>query len=188
MGKLVLTANVSLDGYIEGPNRELDWHCVDEKMLNHFNDYLGAMSVFLMGRVMYELMAAYWPTADQDPSATASTVEYARIWREVPKIVYSKTLEHADWNSTIVREVVPQEVEKLKAQPGGDLSVGGADLVASFMRHGLIDDYRIYVQPIILGAGKPLFPQGADMTALRLTETLTFSTGVVQLRYQKRDS
>lgn len=185
MRKMVLTSNVSLDGYIEGPNRELDWHSVDDEMHYHFNAYLGAMSVFVMGRVMYELMAAYWPTADQDPSTPPWLAEYATIWRDVPKIVYSKTLEHADWNSTIVREIVPEEVEALKAQPGGDLSVGGTDVVATFMRHGLIDDYRIYVHPVILGAGRSLFPTGTDTTALRLTETRAFGNGVTLLHYQR---
>lgn len=185
MRKMVLTSNVSLDGYLEGPNRELDWHLVDGEMHSHFNSYLGAMGVFLMGRVMYEMMAAYWPTADQDPSTPAWMAEYATIWREVPKIVYSKTLEHADWNSTIVREVVPEQVEELKARPGGDLSVGGGELVATFLRYGLIDEYRIYVQPVILGAGRPLFPPGTDMTRLRLAETRAFGNGVTMLHYQR---
>lgn len=181
---MVLTSNVSLDGYLEGPNRELDWSLVDGELHSHFNSYLGAMSVFLMGRVMYEMMAAYWPTADQDPSTPAWIAEYATIWREVPKIVYSRTLEHADWNSTIVREVVPAEVEQLKERPGGDLSVGGGDLVGTFMRHGLIDEYRIYIHPVVLGAGRPLFPPGTDMTRLRLTETRAFGNGVTLLHYQ----
>lgn len=187
MRKIVLTANVSLDGYYEGPNRELDWHVVDDELHFHFNQCLGAMSVFLMGRVMYELMADFWPTADQDPSAPEAMVEYAGIWREVPKLVYSKTLERAGWNSTIVREVIPEEVEELKARPGGDMSIGGADLTASFLRHGLIDEYRIYVQPIVLGSGRPLFPPGTDTTRLRRVETRAFGNGVTLLRYQNPD-
>ena len=185
MRKIVLQSSVSLDGYIEGPNRELDWHLVDGELHKHFNQQLAAMGAFLMGRTMYELMAQFWPTADQDPSAPDFVAEFAGIWREMPKLVYSKTLEHADWNSTIVREVVPGDVEQLKAQPGGDLSIGGADLAAAFMRYGLIDEYRIYVHPVVIGGGKPLFPQGTDTTALRLAETRAFGNGVVLLRYQR---
>ena len=184
MRKIVLQSSVSLDGYIEGPNRELDWHLIDGELHQHFNQQLAAMGAFLMGRTMYELMAGFWPTADQDPAAPGVVVEFAGIWREMPKLVYSRTLEHADWNSTIVREVVPEEVEELKARPGGDLSIGGADLTAAFMRHGLIDEYRIYVHPVVIGGGKPLFPQGTDMTSLRLAETRAFGNGVVLLRYQ----
>lgn len=188
MRKIVLQMTVSLDGYFEGPNGELDWHRVDDELHYHFNRQLASMSAFLMGRSMYELMAGFWPTADQDPAADGPMAEYAGIWREMPKLVYSRTLEHADWNSTIVREVVPEEVEALKAQPGGDLSIGGTELTASFMKYGLIDEYRLYLQPVVLGSGRPLFPQGTDMTRLRLAETRTFGNGVVLLRYQNPDS
>lgn len=184
MRKIVLHMGVSLDGYIEGPNREIDWHMVDDELLEHMNRHLATMGAFLMGRPMYELMEAYWPTADQDPSAERPVIEFAGIWRDLPKIVYSRTLEQVGPNATLVRDVVPAEVEKLKAQPGGDLSLGGAGLAASFMRLGLVDEYRIYVHPVIVGAGKPLFPQGIDMTKLRLVENRTFGNGVVLLRYQ----
>jgi dihydrofolate reductase len=177
--------SVSLDGYIEGPNRELDWQLVDDELHQHFNDQLKGMGGFVSGRVTYELMAQFWPTADKDPSSTPPMVEFARIWREMPKIVYSKTLPRADWNTTIVREFIPEEVEKLKTQPGGDLSLGGADLAAAFMRAGLIDEYRIYVHPIIIGKGKPLFPPSGPKIDLRLVDTRAFGTGVLQLRYRK---
>jgi dihydrofolate reductase len=177
--------SVSLDGYIEGPNRELDWQLVDDEVHQHFNDQLKGMGAFVSGRVVYELMAQFWPTADQDPASTPPMVEFARIWREMPKIVYSKTLPRADWNTTIVREFIPEEVEKLKAQPGGDLSLGGADLAAAFMRAALIDEYRIYVHPIIIGKGKPLFPPSGPKIDLRLLDTRAFGTGVLQLRYRK---
>src|ERR1700731_2655096 len=103
-------------------------------------------------------MAGLWPTAARGPSSTEPVVEFARIWRDMPKIVYSRTLDRADWNSTVVRDVVPEEGMELKAQPGGDMVLGGADLAASFMRHDLIDEYRIYVHPVVIGRGKPLFP------------------------------
>ncbi|HYS41638.1 MAG TPA: dihydrofolate reductase family protein, partial [Pseudonocardiaceae bacterium] len=127
--------------------------------------------------------ASVWPTADQDPDVSPEMAEFAGIWRDMPKIVYSRTLEHADWNTTIVRDVVVDEVKALKEQPGGDLSLGGADLAATFMRHDLIDEYRLYVNPVVIGAGKPLF-QGAKLD-LRLVENRTFGNGVVMLRYER---
>jgi dihydrofolate reductase len=174
--------SVSLDGFIEGPHRELDWHMVDDELHDHFNEQLSAMDAFLSGRVTHELMAGFWPTADTDPSSTGPMVEFARIWRDMPKIVFSRTLERADWNTTVVREVVTEEIQELKAQPGGDLVLGGADLAASFMRHGLIDEYRIYVHPIVIGRGKPLFPASDTRIELRLSGTRTFGNGVVLLR------
>jgi dihydrofolate reductase len=183
MRKVVLMMSVSVDGFFEGPNRELDWQLVDDELHAHFNEQLAAMGAFLDGRVTYELMARFWPTADQDPASTGPMVEFARIWRDMPKLVFSRTLERADWNATVVREVVPEEVRRLKAQPGGDLALGGADLAATFMRHGLIDEYRLYVHPVVLGRGRPLFGPDARVR-LRLTGTRTFGSGVVLLRYQ----
>ncbi len=115
-------------------------------------------------------------------------VEFAGIWRDMPKIVYSRTLERADWNTTIVRDVVVEEIMALKAQPGGDLSLGGADLTAAFMQHDLIDEYRIYVHPILIGRGKPLFPASDAKINLQLAETRTFGNGVVLLRYERPEA
>ena len=184
MRKIIWMMSVSLDGFMEGPDRELDWHLVDDELHRHFNEQLGAMGAFLGGRVTHELMAAYWPTADDDPACGEVEAEFARIWREKPKIVYSRTLERADWNTTVVREVVPEEVLALKAEPGGDLVVGGADLGGTFMRLGLIDEYRLYVHPVAIGRGKPMFPPSDARTPLRLAETRTFGNGVVLLRYE----
>src|SRR5579862_1180124 len=122
--------SVSVDGYMEGPNREIDWHTVDDEFLRHMNSWLGAAGCFLEGRVTYELMAGYWPTADQDPAAPSTVVEFSRIWRDTPKIVYSRSLQRVDSNATLVRDVVPAEVLALKAAPGGDLVVGGSVLGA----------------------------------------------------------
>jgi dihydrofolate reductase len=183
--KIVLMMGVSLDGYIEGPNREIDWHRVDDELHTHMNEQLAPMGAFLMGRVTYELMDGFWPAADADPSITGPMKEFAGIWRDMPRIVYSRTLERADRNTTIVREVVPEEVRELQRQPGGDLTVGGADLAATFMRHDLIDEYRIYVHPVVIGRGKPLFPESDQKIDLRLAETRTFGNGVVRLRYER---
>jgi len=188
MRKIILMMSVSVDGFIEGPDRELDWQMVDDELHTHFNEQLGPMGAFLSGRVTHELMAGFWPTADRDPSSTGPMVEFARIWRDMPKIVFSRTLDRAGWNTTVVREVVAEEIQELKAQPGGDMVLGGADLAAAFMRHDLIDEYRLYVHPVVIGRGKPLFRPSDVRVNLRLAETRTFGNGVVLLRYQRADA
>jgi dihydrofolate reductase len=188
MRKIIFMMSVSLDGFMEGPHRELDWHLVDDELHGHFNEQLGAMGAFLDGRVTYELMAGFWPTADKDPASTAPVAEFARIWRDMPKIVFSRTLERADWNTTVARRLVVEEIMELKAQPGGDLVVGGADLAAAFMRHDLIDEYRLYVHPVIIGRGKPMFRPSDAKINVRLVETRAFGNGVVLLRYQRPEA
>ena len=185
MGNIVLMMSVSLDGYIEGPDREIDWHLVDDELHRHFNQQLGAMDAFLSGRVTWELMAAYWPGADQDPDSSPPEVEFARIWRDTPKVVYSRTLGEAGWNTEVVREVVPGEVRALKARYAGDLALGGADLAAAFLAHDLVDEYRIYVHPVRIGRGKPLFAPSEGRAQLRLAGTHAFGNGVVLLHYRR---
>jgi len=185
MRKIVLMISISVDGYIEGPNREIDWHLVDDELHTHFNEQLATMGAFLNGRITYELMAQFWPTADEDPANAGPVADFARIWREMPKYVYSRTLEGAEWNTTVVREVVAEEVVRLKAEPGGDLAIGGADLAASFRQLDLIDEYWLYIHPIVLGRGKPLFRPSEPQIGLQLVETRAFGNGVVLLRYRK---
>lgn len=185
MRKIVLMMSMSLDGYMEGPNREIDWHLVDDELHRHFNDVLGGMGAFLSGRVTHELMAGFWPTADADPQRTGPMVEYARIWRNMPKVVFSRTLQHADWHTTIVRDVVVDDILALKAQDGGDLALGGATLAAEFLRYDLVDEFRVYVHPILVGRGQRLFAESDVMTALRLIETRRFGNGVVLLHYER---
>jgi dihydrofolate reductase len=183
MRKIILMMQVSLDGYFEGPDRDISWHRVDDELHRHFNAELRAMGGFLDGRVTYELMADFWPTADADPSSPAPMAEFAGIWRDMPKIVYSRTLDTAGWNTKVVREVVDGEVRKLKEQPGGDLALGGADLAATFRRLGLIDEYRIYVHPVLIGRGRPLFEPADTTTPLQLRRSHRFGNGVVLLQY-----
>ncbi|WP_328889541.1 dihydrofolate reductase family protein [Streptomyces sp. NBC_00316] len=188
MRKIILMMSVSLDGFIEGPGRTIDWHRVDDELHQHFNDELRAMGGFLSGRVTHELMAGFWPTADADPSHAGPVAEFAGIWRDMPKLVFSRTLERADWNTTVVRDVVPGEIMALKAQPGGDLSLGGAELAVAFRKHDLIDEYRVYVHPVLIGRGKPLFLPADAKSDLRLAGTRSFGNGVVLLRYLRADA
>jgi dihydrofolate reductase len=112
-------------------------------------------------------------------------VEYARIWRNMPKIVFSRTLEHAAWHTTVVRDVAVDDILALKAQDGGDLALGGAALAAEFLRHDLVDEFRIYVHPILVGRGQRLFPETDALTALRLIDSRRFGNGVVLLHYER---
>ena len=184
MRKIILSFQVSLDGFMEGPHADISWHRVDGELHEHFNDQLRTMGAFLDGRVTYELMAGYWPTADQDPDCPPAVADFAAIWREMPKYVYSRTLpEEAGWNTTVVREVDAGQVRALKAAPGGDLALGGAELADSFRRLGLIDEYWIYVHPVLVGRGTPLFKAADSPTGLALLESRAFGNGVVLLRY-----
>jgi len=185
MRKVIYAMNVSLDGFVEGPNRELDWSTPDEELHRFWNDQTRETGTFLYGRRLYELMADFWPTADADPSAPEYVVEFARMWRDMPKVVFSTTLEKVDWNSRLVRDDVAEEVARLKAQPGKDMEVAGPSLASTFMRLGLIDEYRPVVHPVVLGNGTPFFPALDDTIGLRLVETRTFGSGVVYLRYQR---
>src|SRR5436305_1839447 len=187
MGKLVAMMSLSLDGYMEGPEHDISWHMVDDELHTYINEYLKTVGAFLQGRVTHQLMVDYWPTADEDPSNPAPIREFAGIWRDKPKFVFSKTLDTnaTDWNTTVVRDVVPEQIADMKERFDGDIELGGATLAATFMRLDLIDEYRLYINPVVIGAGTRLFPPDYKMD-LSLTETRTFGNGVVVLRYARR--
>ncbi len=179
---------VSLDGFIEDAGHTLNWVVIDEELHTFANDEARETGVFLYGRRLYENMAAYWPTADADPSAPQYMLDFAQIWKAKPKVVFSKTLTRVDWNSRLVKDDVGREITKLKAQPGEDLSVGGASLAATCIELGLVDEYRLIVHPVVLGRGKPFWPPLSKPIGLRLLVTRTFGTGVVYLRYDAMPS
>jgi dihydrofolate reductase len=185
---VIYAMNVSLDGFVAGPNGELDWGIVDEELHRYFNDLSREVGTFLYGRRMYELMARDWPTAGLDPSAPDYVVEFARIWKDKPKVVFSKTLEQVEWNSRLVRENVAEEVAALKEQSPQDLDLGGPTIAATLMRLGLIDEYRLLVHPVVLGGGTPYFSALDHSINLRLVETRTFGSGVVLLRYDRANA
>lgn len=187
MGKIVWMMSVSLDGFMEGPDRELDWHAVDDELHRHFNEKSARMGAFFEGRVTWELMAEVWPTADHEPGFTEPMREFGGIWRTIPKYVFSRTLEQAGWNTTIVREVVPEEIRALVEKADGDVVVGGADLASTFLRQGLIDEIHVYVHPVLIGRGRPMFRTEDVKKDLRLAGTHTFGNGVVLLRYELGD-
>jgi dihydrofolate reductase len=112
--KVIYSFSVSLDGYMEGPNGDIDWSSPSDELHKHFNDQEREIDIFLYGRRLYENMVAYWPTADTNPSAPELEIEYARIWKTKPKIVFSKTLQQVGWNSTLVSDNIVEEIKRLK--------------------------------------------------------------------------
>ena len=184
MRKVIYSMGVSLDGFIAGPVGEIDWSAPDEELHRFHNQQARELGAHLCGRRLYEEMT-YWETAEENPAAAEYELEFARIWKSLPKIVVSKTLEKVEGNARLVRGGVAEEVAKLKAQPGKDLAVGGAGLASTLMKLGLIDEYRLFVSPIVLGGGTPYFPALDDRIKLELVETRTIGSRVVYVRYRR---
>jgi len=187
MRKVIYCLNMSLDGFVADSKGSLDWSNPDDELHQFFNEQEREFGFQLYGRRIYENMAAHWTTAHTNPSAPGHEIEYARIWQSIPKIVFSKTLQHVGENARLVRDHIAEEVGTLKAQSGKDMVVCGASLAASFMRLDLIDEYRPLVHPVVLGGGKPMFAAVDKTISLRLIETRRFGSGVVLLRYQRAD-
>ena len=186
MGKLIYCLNVSLDGFIETPDRSLDWATVDEELHQWFNDQARSVEASLYGRRMYELMAAYWPTAGDDPSAADVEREFSAIWKAVPKIVFSSSLGSVEHKARLVRGSVEAVLSDLRREFTGDLDLGGPNLAWQFVRRGLVDEYHLVVHPVILGAGTPFWPPLERPLPLRLIETRTFASGALLLSYAAR--
>jgi len=185
MRKIIFQMLISLDGYFEGLNKELDWHIVDDEFNEYASEVLDAVDVILFGRVTYQLMAGYWPTS----AARTDDPIIAEKMNRLPKIVFSKTLTKAEWNNTrLVRENVEEEISQLKRQPGKDLVIfGSSDLTLSLSESGLIDEYRLFVIPLFLGAGKPVLHGLKGRLRLELLRTRQFKSGVVLLCYRPKN-
>ena len=184
MRKLIYSMGVSLDGFIAGRDGEIDWSAPDEELHRFHNQQTREVGAHFCGRRLYEVML-YWETVEENPSVPEHELEFARIWNDMPKIVFSKTLEKVEGNARLVRDGVAEEVVKLKELPGKDLAVGGAGLASTFIKLGLIDEYRLFVSPVILGGGTPYFPAQDERINLELVETQTFSSRVVYVRYRR---
>jgi dihydrofolate reductase len=184
MGKIVLWMQVSLDGYAEGPDGSFDWPVITPELQQHFVDELGGMDTFLYGRKIYEMMASYWPIVEQIPSSTDGSIQFGKLWVPMPKLVFSKTLDKADWNTRVVSDGIVDEVAKLKVDGKTAALFGGVDMAAEFLRLGLIDEYRLFVHPVVLGGGRRLFPVLDDRTQLKLVKSTRFDS-VVHLHYAR---
>lgn len=187
MSRFTYLMNVSLDGFVARPNGDLDWTVVNEELHTFFNDQQREVSAHLYGRRLYEVMS-YWETAEQDASHAAYELEFARVWKNTPKIVFSTTLEQVQENATLVKENVADELRALKQKPGKSFDVGGPTLAATCIDLGLIDEYGLVVHPVVLGSGLPFFPTRDGMLDLQLVETRQFECGVVYLRYHTKSS
>jgi dihydrofolate reductase len=186
MGKVIFLMNVSLDGYIETPDHSLDWAIADDELLTWFNERTRSFEAIVYGRRLYELMYAYWPTAESDPAATGPMVEFARIWNAKPKVVVSSSMQEAPAGWRLTSGDPETILEELRRDFSGDLEIGGPTLAADFIRRGLVDEYALVVHPVILGGGTPFFPDLERPAGLRLLETRTFSSGVVYLGFAAR--
>jgi dihydrofolate reductase len=184
MRKIIYSMTVSLDGFIAGPNGEIDWSPPDEELHRFHNEQVGELGAHLLGRRLYEEML-YWETADENPSAADFELEFARIWKALPRIVFSNTLERVEGNARLARDSVAEEVARLTEQPGRDVAVGGAGLASTFIKLDLVDEYRLFVSPVVLGGGTPYFPPLDKRLNLELVETRTFGSRVVHLRYRR---
>lgn len=183
MGKLTYGFSVSLDGYVADEDGTFDWARPDEELHQLWNDKAKEVAVTLYGRRLYELLSAFWPTADQEPDAPPVVAEFARLWRETPKVVFSRSLERVDWNSRLERGDVVEVTRRLKAETDGNLEVGGPTLAAPLVRAGLVDEFLVVVNPAAVGSGNPFFPTLDGTLSLELKENRTFPSGAVLLRY-----
>lgn len=186
MRKLIFSMNVTLDGYVAAPHDDLGWSTPGDEVFQWWSDRVGQTSLALYGRKMWEGMSAHWPTADQQPGATPAVIEYARRWRDMPKVVFSSTIDHVDWNARLVTTDAVAEITRLKAGDGGPMDIVGATLAASAMRAGLIDEYVLVTHPVLVGAGTPFFTALDSWVNLNLIDTRTFPGGVVITRYETR--
>jgi dihydrofolate reductase len=178
MGNLIVSNLMSLDGFFEGPNHELDWFVLDEDFFAYSRALLREADTIIFGRVTYEHMAGYWPTAPKD--------EIADGMNSLPKIVFSKTLEKVEWdNSRLVRGDAAEEIAKLKRQPGTNIILGSATLASSLLQEGLVDEYRVILNPVLIGSGNPLFKGIKQKLRLKLQTTKLLGSGTIVLYYQK---
>ena len=183
MRKLIYSMTVSLDGYIASPDGAIDWSVPDEELFRFHTQHVQELGVHLCGRRLYETMV-YWETAEESPLA-ADQVKFAQIWKALPKVVFSTTLQSVVGNTRLATDGVGEEVSRLKEQPGKDIAVGGAGLAATCMELDLIDEYWLFVSPVVLGGGTPYFPALDERINLELIETKTFGSSVVYLRYRR---
>ena len=176
---MVFQINMTLDGYTD--------HTVgiaDDQLHDFFTAQMDNIDIELFGRVTYQLMESYWPAAPQDPGATKSMIAFANKINAIRKIVFSRTLQKAEWNnSTLIRDNMIEEVMKLKKQPGRNISVGGVSIIQEIMRRGLFDECWVLVHPVLASKGKKLFDRFENIVKLNLLETETFQSGVVVLHY-----
>ena len=169
---------MSLDGYIEGPNGDINWHVWNEEMSDYMMAFFKTVDTFIYGRKSYDLMLTYWPF---------ETGKFADIMNRTPKIIFSKTLDKVEWNSRLIKQNVVEEIQLEKGKAGKDLVLfAGADIASTFMENGLIDEFRLIINPVVLGEGTPLF-QVRNQKELELLDSRSFACGNTLLRYLQKN-
>lgn len=186
MRTLTFGMNVSLDGYVAAPGDDLGWSVPSDELFQWWSDRVAATELSLYGRRLWETMSSHWPTADQQPDVTPAEAEFARRWRDMPKVLFSSTERPVDWNTRLVTGDAVTEIARLKSEDGGPMDIGGATLAAAAMRAGLVDEYVLATAPVILGGGAPFFTALDSRVDLTLVETREFPGGVLLTRYQVR--
>jgi len=185
VGKLIFTAITSLDGYVVDADGSFDWSTPDEEVHAYVNDLERPVGTYLYGRRMYEVMA-YWETAHAEPDQPAVGLDYAAVWQQADKVVYSSTLEAASTDRTRIETAFdPDAVRQMKVQAARDISVGGPTIAAEAIRAGLVDEYAQFVSPVVVGGGTRFLPDGVRVD-LELLDEHRFGNGVVYLRYRTR--
>ena len=177
--------HISLDGFVAGPNGEMDWIKVDEEIFDHVGKRISEGDTALYGRVTYQLMESYWPTAADKPSASKHDIEHSNWYSKVHKLVLSRTMKGVDLtNTTIISDNLPDTINKIKQKAGEDILLFGSPTAThSLIQLNLIDGYWLFVNPIILGRGIPLFVDIKDKIKLNLVTTRPFTCGVTELNY-----
>ncbi|MCF1594641.1 dihydrofolate reductase family protein [Streptomyces muensis] len=184
MRKVTYSMNVSLDGYIVGPDGSFDWSEPDKDVFRFWIDEIRGVDVHLLGRRLYETML-YWETAAQDPSLDDDQLEWIALWNPLPKVVFSKTLSTVQGAARLASGSLAEEIERLRAEPGeGEIAIGGATLAAEAAASGLIDEYRAVIYPVLVGGGIPFFPRHERRVDLELVETRTFNSKFPLLCYR----
>jgi dihydrofolate reductase len=185
MGKIISFMHISLDGFVAGPNGEMDWIKVDEEIFDHVSKRINEGYTALYGRVTFQMMENYWPTAADKPDASKHDIEHSKWYSKVHKVVLSKTLKAADFtNTTIISENLSDRINEIKKRPGKEILLfGSPSATHSLIRQNLIDGYWLFVNPVILGKGIPLFEGSKDKVKLKLLTTKQFTSGVTELNY-----
>ncbi|KAF0849498.1 dihydrofolate reductase family protein [Nocardia caishijiensis] len=193
MRTLTFGMNVTVDGYIAAPGDDIGWSGGDgpdsssgDELFQWWSDRVASTELSLYGRKLWEAMSSHWPTADEQPGVTPAEAQFARRWRDMPKVVFSSTIDAVDWNTRLVDGDAVTEIDRLKSEDGGPMDIGGATLAAAAMRAGLIDEYLLVTHPVIVGGGTPFFTALDNWVNLKLVETRTFPGGLVLTRYEKR--
>lgn len=185
MRKVISFMHISLDGFVAGPNRELNWAKVDADIFDFVGKRISEGDTALYGRVTYQMMEDYWPTAGDKPTATRHDIEHSRWYKKVHKVVLSKTMEDKGLTNTkIISDNLSDRINEIKHQEGKDILLFGSPTAThSLMQQNLIDGYWLFVNPIILGQGIPLFVDIKDKIKLKLLTTRQFNCGVTELNY-----